>query len=47
MLSASNVNDTKTEAETGSRNVPTSKLIIGTKPKRFDVFQKRKSNVSI
>jgi hypothetical protein len=26
----------------GSTNVPISKLIIGTKPKRFDVFQKRK-----
>ncbi len=39
----SNVNDTKN----GSTNVPISKLIIGTKPKRFDVFQKKKSNVSI
>jgi hypothetical protein len=39
----SNVNDTKTE----STNVPISKLIIETKPKRFDVFQKMKSNISI
>ncbi len=39
----SNVNDTKT----GSTNVPISKLIIGTKPNRLYVFQKRKSNVSI
>ncbi len=35
----SNVNNTKTEVQT--TNVPISKLIIGTKPKRFDGFPKK------
>ncbi len=32
--------------QNGSINIPISKLIIRTNPKRFEVFQKRKSNVS-